>query len=113
MKLKVFVPSTGFLSIYTTVAVCNDYITFVFVPSTGFLSIYKNKNIMKQCRRFSSPQRGSYLSTTNKWRFQNAEEVVFVPSTGFLSIYLFGTVGIWNGTYVFVPSTGFLSIYRY
>ena len=59
----------------------------VFVPSTGFFSIYLLKQIDRWLKSlFSSPQRGSFLST-KYYDDVRKKEQVFVPSTGFFSIY--------------------------
>ena len=36
---------------------------------------------------FSSPQRGSFLSTKGQLAYKKNYTIVFVPSTGFFSIY--------------------------
>ena len=59
----------------------------VFVPSTEFLFIYTHENLFLSQKGFSSPQRGSYLSTVKHLTLLITGLHVFVPSTGFLFIY--------------------------
>ena len=88
-KLKVFVPSTGFFSIYDINLTYSNKVNEVFVPSTGFFSIYSALTTLLGVilDKFSSPQRGSFLSTFPDLFLPNHHHSVFVPSTGFFSIY--------------------------
>ena len=83
----------------------------VFVPSTGILYFYRNpfNGCMIPCE-FSSPPRGSYISTVPELSTEEKMEKVFVPSTGIL--YFYGYLNYISANYsVFVPSTGILYFY--
>ena len=63
-------------------------------------------------RTFSSPQRGSFLSTSNQFLKQKSYRV-FVPSTGFFSIYCLKKKSRMNSKKFSSPQRGsFLSIDR-
>ena len=60
---------------------------------------------------FSSPSRGSYISTVNGVAYTlNATEAILVPFPGFLYLYLHLISKI-NGIMVLVPFPGFLYLY--
>mgnify|MGYP004499379771 CR=1 FL=1 len=61
---NVFVPSTGFLSIYIRIKRSN-FDDEGFRPLNGVLIylLIKSEKFTTTCNLFSSPQRGSYLST--------------------------------------------------
>ena len=107
-KLKVFVPSTGFFSIYDINLTYSNKVNEVFVPSTGFFSIYGYLQCMCDMgMMFSSPQRGSFLSTKNEKNNNTWKRIVFVPSTGFFSIYnVKRNLQFWNSS--FRPLNGVL-----
>ena len=110
---NVFVPSTGFFSIYNYKKL-NEKIwkEECFRPLNGVLFyLQRQRNWQEKHSKFSSPQRGSFLSTKQPYVYDNLLKVVFVPSTGFFSIYGdMNYVSKWSRV-VFVPSTGFFSIY--
>ena len=82
----VFVPSTGFFSIYK-ILFHNILCDVSFRPLNGVLFYLLFLDLhMEEMPRFSSPQRGSFLSTNVSETLINFLNV-FVPSTGFFSIY--------------------------
>ena len=60
---------------------------YIFRPLNGVLFYLQNINLIQlQKVEFSSPQRGSFLSTSNAVVEDVRDYLIFVPSTGFFSI---------------------------
>ena len=67
---------------------CNNCVSLVFVPSTGFFSIYQcAKQRNKTLHTCFRPLNGVLFYLQNKLDAQRLTLLVFVPSTGFFSIY--------------------------
>ena len=108
--VTVLVPFPGFLYLYKNEQ-CNANWTAVLVPFPGFLYLYLTKsNVLKRVSPFSSPSRGSYISTMIKF-LKKEKGVVLVPFPGFL--YLYKIMLNRNKSYeVLVPFPGFLYLYE-
>ena len=109
-KLNVFVPSTGILCFYSKRFQWYEISVQRFRPLYGDLMFLQVRIIDETSERwFSSPLRGSYVSTLLlKWHV--SKNYVFVPSTGILCFYENMVINDLMDL-VFVPSTGILCFY--
>ena len=107
----IFVPSTGILYFYVKFSDNTIRRTRIFVPSTGILYFYSHGvNYELRCAEFSSPLRGSYISTLILKTFIKRQkdfrplygDLIFLPSMS-------DSVTIQSA--IFVPSTGILYFY--
>ena len=87
-RRNVFVPSAGFLFIFLYLYLTPQKTTVFSSPLRGsFLSTINMNNSLLELLEFSPPQRGSFLSTATPKYYGRFRDAVFVPSTGFFSIY--------------------------
>ena len=89
--ILVFVPSTGFFYFYTFEKYFAMWLVSSFRPLYGvllFLLVLAKHNVKILTERFSSPLRGSFISTEVKRYDDRTENAVFVPSTGFFYFYI-------------------------
>ena len=106
----VLVPFPGFLYLYKNEQ-CNANWTAVLVPFPGFLYLYRRRKCFEKIKQFSSPSRGSYISTIDRYVvvregsssrplpgvlislrrqkiFIDKNHIVLVPFPGFLYLYV-------------------------
>ena len=110
-NLKVLVPFPGFLYLYRRAEVVAEKTGYVLVPFPGFLYLYRKWGFRYiRLFRFSSPSRGSYISTPTPTPQLRKKVLVLVPFPGFL--YLYVERSVFNiALLVLVPFPGFLYLY--
>ena len=88
-RISVLVPFPGFLYLYAVIAASGDSRLMVLVPFPGFLYLYMLVELLRiAVSTFSSPSRGSYISTRNSKSDGKSFQRVLVPFPGFLYLYI-------------------------
>ncbi len=88
-RISVLVPFPGFLYLYAVIAASGDSRLMVLVPFPGFLYLYMLVELLRiAVSTFSSPSRGSYISTRMGTVRYAMPAYVLVPFPGFLYLYI-------------------------
>ena len=110
-RISVLVPFPGFLYLYAVIAASGDSRLMVLVPFPGFLYLYMLVELLRiAVSTFSSPSRGSYISTFTLLSFASYTKFSS-PSRGSYISTRMGTVRYAMPAYVLVPFPGFLYLY--